>query len=74
MTLALSAARAQRLRTLLGPVLRWQLFDLCAYGLLAVPVLTATSDSGIGRFPDPARLLINDGGLWLLELRPVAGC
>lgn len=68
MTVSLPEARAQRFQTLLAPVLRWQLFEVCAYGLLTLPVLTATTDSGIGRFPDPAHLLIGDGGLWLLEL------
>jgi hypothetical protein len=68
MTAWLRQARAQRFQTLLAPVLRWQLFEVCAYGLLALPVLTATTDSGIGHFPDPARLLFSDGGLWLLEL------
>jgi hypothetical protein len=61
------SARA-RLRALLGPVLIWQLFELFAYGLLALPVATALSRSGIGRFPDPAQRLFSDGGLWLLEL------
>ena len=68
MTMALRASRAQRWQTLLAPVLRWQLFDVCAYGLLAWPVWTATLESGIGHFPAPARLLFSDGGLWLLEL------
>ena len=68
MTVSLRQARAQRVQTLLAPVLLWQLFEVCAYGLLALPVLTATTDSGIGHFPDPARLLFSDGGLWLLEL------
>jgi len=68
MTVSLPQARAQRIQALLAPVLLWQLFEVCAYGLLALPVLTATSDSGIGHFPEPARLLFSDGGLWLLEL------
>lgn len=57
-----------RVRALLAPVLLWQLFELCAYGLLASPVLTALASSGIGRFPDAAQRLFSDGGLWLLEL------
>jgi hypothetical protein len=61
-------AKRARLRALLAPVLLWQLFELCAYGLLASPVLTALSRSGIGRFPDAAQRLFSDGGLWLLEL------
>jgi hypothetical protein len=59
---------ATRARALLAPVLLWQLFELCAYGLLASPVLAALASSGIGRFPDAAQRLFSDGGLWLLEL------
>jgi len=68
MTARLPESRAARLRALRGPVLLWHAYESCAFALLALPVLDATVASGISQFPEPARRLFGDGGLWLLEL------
>jgi hypothetical protein len=57
-----------RARPVLGAVLLAHAYAVGSSWLIALPVLNATAASGISQFPEPARQLFQDGGLWLLEL------